>query len=323
MSSKKYNYNPKTLSFERKKISPLKVLTMAVAFFAFGLLFFVGLLFLQNYFVESPFERQLRTENSELKRHKKIVSDRIQNVNSQLERLQVKDDELYKKIFEIPKESSLASNTDSKEDILIASSPAFASWTSTLSNEFEKVAGAAKRSNSFFRLTASVNKKDWNRLQATPALQPIENFKIDQLVSGFGVRINPFHKGKYHHDGVDIAAARGANVVASGPGMITAVKKSDLMAGFGNYVEVDHGFGYITRYAHLEEIHVRVGQKVLKGFVIGTVGTSGGSIAPHLHYEVILEGKNVDPVQFMIQGLDSDGYAKLYVASKKVNQSLD
>ena len=101
------------------------------------------------------------------------------------------------------------------------------------------------------------------------------------------------------------------------------MKHSDLLAGFGNYIEIDHGFGYITRYAHLEEITVRNGQHISAGQVIGTSGTSGGTIAPHLHYEVIRNGKNLDPVNFMLEGLNSFNYHQLMEVSKKVNQSLD
>lgn len=322
MPNKKYYYNPKTLSFERKKISFSKVIGNTFGYLAFGALSFVGLLLLQNYIVETPLESQYRLENESLEKHKAILNTRIQSASAQLAELNTKDGELYKKIFEIPK-TEASTRSDGREEILAASSPVFMDWTEKLSDQFVAIAGKADRSNKFFRLTASVDKSDWNKLQSTPVLQPVENFEIDQLVSGYGIRINPFHKGKYHHDGVDIASPRGANVVATGPGKVVAVKKSDLLAGFGNYIEIDHGYGYVTRYAHLDEINVRVGEKVLKGFKIGTVGSSGGSIAPHVHYEVSLNGVNVDPLQYLVQGLNSDGYARLFVASRKINQSLD
>ncbi len=322
MPNKKYYYNPKTLRFEIKKISVSKVVGNSFGYLSFGALFFVGLLILQNYVVETPLETKYREENEALKKHKAILNDRLNTANEQLADLRFRDQELYKKIFEIPK-SELTANNQGREEILAASSPVFMRWTKSLTSQFNAIVEKAEKSDKFFRLTASVNKSDWDRLQATPVLQPVENFEVSQLVSGYGIRINPFHKGKYHHDGADIAAPRGANVVASGPGKIIAVKKSDMLAGFGNYVEIDHGYGYVTRYAHLDAINVRVGEKVLKGFKIGTVGSSGGSIAPHVHYEVIANGVNIDPLQFLVQGLDSDGYARLFIASKKINQSLD
>ncbi|GAB1445817.1 M23 family metallopeptidase [Flammeovirgaceae bacterium] len=322
MPNKKYYYNPKTLSFERKRISPTKIIGNAFGYLSFGVVFFIGLLILQNYIVETPVESQYRLENESLEKHKAIINERIQTASAQLADLKSQDGALYKKIFEIPKAEEGA-NLDSREEILAASSPVFMDWTKKLSNQYSTVASKAERSDKFFRLTSSVSRSDWNKLQSIPVLQPVENFEVDHLVSGYGIRINPFHKGKYHHDGVDIAAPRGANVIAAGPGKVVAVKKSDLLAGFGNYVEIDHGYGYLTRYAHLDEINVRVGEKVLKGFKIGAVGSSGGSIAPHVHYEVSLNGVNVDPLQYLVQGLDSDSYSRLFIASKKINQSLD
>lgn len=322
MLNKKYYYNPKTLKFERKKISFTGVIGNSFGYLSFGALFFVALLVLQNYVVETPLENKLRLENKSLTEHKAILNSRIQSANSQLSQLKSEDGELYKKIFEIPKAESTVA-TGGHEEILTASSPAFMKWTENLTNRFVSISEKAGKSNKFFRLTTSVDKSDWKILQSTPVLQPVENFDVALLVSGYGIRINPFHKGKYHHDGVDITSTRGASVVATGPGKVISVKKSDLLAGFGNYIEIDHGYGYITRYAHLDDITVRVGEKVLKGFKIGTVGSTGGSIAPHVHYEVAVNGTNVDPLQYLVQGLNSEQYASLFISSKKINQSLD
>ncbi len=322
MPNKKYYYNPKTLSFERKKISLSKIIGNTFGYLSFGALFFVGLLVLQNYIVETPLESQYRLENQSLEKNKAIINERIQTASAQLAELKTQDGVLYQKIFEIPKTEESV-NSDGREEILAASSPVFMDWTKKLSHQYTTVVNKAERSDRFFKLTSSVDRSDWSKLQSIPVLQPVESFEVDHLVSGYGIRINPFHKGKYHHDGVDIAAPRGANVIATGPGKVVAVKKSDLLAGFGNYVEIDHGYGYLTRYAHLDEINVRLGEKVLKGFKIGTVGSSGGSIAPHVHYEVSLKGINVDPLQYLVQGLNSDSYARLFIASKKINQSLD
>ncbi len=86
---------------------------------------------------------------------------------------------------------------------------------------------------------------------------------------------------------------------------------------------IDHGNGIVTRYAHLEDVHVRVGQRVSKGFTIGTVGMSGGAIAPHVHYEIIRNGIEVDPVPYMMEKLNSTEYSELQKLGNKKNQSLD
>ncbi|MDQ2657797.1 MAG: M23 family metallopeptidase, partial [Bacteroidota bacterium] len=141
--------------------------------------------------------------------------------------------------------------------------------------------------------------------------------------SGFGMRVNPFHKGLYKHLGVDIAMPRGTPVLATATGKVVQLKRSDLQAGYGNYLEVDHGNGVVTRYAHLEDILVRFGARVTKGDTIGTVGTSGGSVAPHMHYEILRDGENVDPVHYMVQGLSATQHQLLTTMSHKQNQSLD
>jgi murein DD-endopeptidase MepM/ murein hydrolase activator NlpD len=125
------------------------------------------------------------------------------------------------------------------------------------------------------------------------------------------------------HHGLDFTAPRGTPVLATAPGKVTMAKHSSLQAGHGNYVAVNHGNGYITQYAHLEEIFVRYGEKVSKGQVIGTVGNSGGSIIPHLHYEITQHGEHVDPLTFMIEDVNSGEYQEMLYVGNQQNQSLD
>lgn len=318
----KYYYNPKTLRYERTRLSVFNILLAFLGYLSCGVLFFVGLVILQNYIVQTPLEKSLRAENAALSYHKVVLSQKLSEANNQLDSLKAKDNQLYEDLFETKRQPEV-SKEDNKEEILMAGLGDFNGWAATLDEKFKTLSRKAKSSSSSFRENASVHKKDLEMLKAVPSNQPIENFDVSRLVSGYGTRINPFHKGNYHHDGVDISASRGSKVLAAGNGTVNLVKRSALLAGFGNYIEIDHGFGYITRYAHLEEITVRPGQKITAGQAIGTVGTSGGTIAPHLHYEVIRDGKNLDPVNFMLEGLNSLQYHNLLEVSKKVNQSLD
>ena len=318
----KYYYNLKTLRYERTTLSAFNLLLTLFGYLSFGVLFFVGLVILQNFIVQTPLEKSLRAENAALAHHKVVLTSRLSEANKQLDSLKAKDNQLYENLFETKRQPEVYKE-DNKEEILMAGITDFNGWAATLDEKFKSLSAKAKHSSRTFRESASVDKKDVEMLKAVPTTQPIENFDISRLVSGYGTRINPFHKGNYHHDGVDISASRGSKVLAGGEGKVMLIKRSDLLAGFGNYVEIDHGFGYITRYSHLEEIKVRNGQKIVAGQVIGTVGTSGGTIAPHLHYEVIKEGKNLDPVNFMLEGLNSSQYNRLVEVSKKVNQSLD
>ncbi len=319
----KFRYNPENLRYERVKISFFNVLITVLSYSSFGVLFFAALLLIQNYIIETPSEKQLRTENKSLKQHKIILASQLQQADHQLQELKKQDQELYEKLFESKPPLDENQSVKKREEILIAETRDFNEIINDLSIRFTDLYSLAKASNQFFHAEASVKKEDLSTLFTIPSIIPIENFDLSKLVSGFGTRINPFHKGHYHHDGVDIASSRGSLVLSAGHGQVIMTKRSDMLAGFGNYVEIDHGHGVITRYSHLEDIHVRIGQKIKKGQTIGSVGSSGGSIAPHLHYEVIQEGANIDPIKFFAEGLKAEEFQELAIKSKKQNQSLD
>ena len=323
MALTKFYYNPKTLRYERARFSVVRIAMGIVGYLVFGFVFFAALLFLQNLIIETPKEKQLRAENRALSEHKVILSALLTESNHQLTDLKKKDLSLYQQLFETAAANTTGQVFPEREEILLSDKAEFNESVSQLGNRFTELIHSAQSGNNFFSLNARVGRSDMPELIATPSIAPIQNFELEKLVSGFGVRINPFHKGKYQHDGVDIAAPRGTHVLATAPGRVLITKKSDLIAGYGNYIEIDHGNGYITRYAHLEEIEVRTGQKLEKGQPIGTIGSTGGSIAPHLHYEVIKNGVSLDPVKFFMEGISANQYEVLLSQSKKQNQSLD
>lgn len=318
----KYYYNPETLRYERKTISVLRTVLSSFAYISFGVLFFIVFILIQNYIILTPVEKSLRTENRALVQHKAILTGQINQTNNLLNELKEQDNSLYEKIFESVRTENISVSTE-KENILLAGSSSFEDWIVTLTNRSKELHTKASSYNAYFKENAGIKKSDLKMIKDLPVFQPIENFEASKLISGFGMRINPFHKGKYHHDGIDIASPRGSSVLATGSGRVILTKRSDLLAGFGNYLEIDHGNGYVTRYAHLEKISVKPGQKIKKGDIIGNVGMSGGSVAPHVHYEVIKDGNNADPAKFLIQGVDASQYEMLLANSKKVNQSLD
>ncbi|MBL7877369.1 MAG: M23 family metallopeptidase [Cyclobacteriaceae bacterium] len=323
MSTTKFNYNPKTLRYERVKISFFNVLMTVIGYLTFGFIFFVGLVFLQNLIIETPSEKYLRAENKALDQHKMLLTAQLAESNRQLAELKTKDVALYQKLFETNLSEESTPVYPEREELLLAGSGDFDESVYQLSQRFSELIHSAKKSSYSFQAGTHLERKDLSYLSNIPSVAPVENFEVSKLVSGYGVRINPFHKGNYHHDGVDIASPRGTVVNTTAGGQISVVKRSDLVAGYGNYIEVDHGDGYVTRYSHLEEIVVRQGQTVKKGQSIGIVGSSGGSIAPHLHYEVIRNGINLNPINFFMEGIASDQYEILVNISKKQNQSLD
>jgi murein DD-endopeptidase MepM/ murein hydrolase activator NlpD len=324
MPGVKYIYNPKTLRFERSRISILQSVMTLLGLLSFGALFFVGLVVLQNYLIQTPVEKFFRAENSALKDYKVELVLQLLSAQNQMSELELKDKSLYEKIFETKKtEGKPAPDLQANKAILLADASAFHELTASLTSKSKDLYTVASGRNNYFGETASEHKKDKSRMVAIPSFPPIADFEASKLVSGYGIRINPFHKGNYHHDGVDLAASRGSEVLAAGPGTVVAVVYSDLQAGFGNYVDIDHGSGYVTHYANLGDITARYGQRITKGQPIGRIGISGGSVAPHVHYEVIKDGKNVDPLRFLLHGLSADQYDLILEAGQKQNQSLD
>lgn len=323
MAGNKFHYNPKTLRYERVKISIFNVLITLFSYLTFGVLFFVGLVILQNIIIETPSEKKVRAENKALDDHKKLLTAQLLESNQKLAELKAKDVALYQKLFETKQPQESTPVYPEREELLLAGSGDFDESIDQLGQRFSELIQSAKTRSKFFKSETHIEKKDISVLTSIPSIAPLENFEIAKLVSGFGTRINPFHKGHYHHDGVDIASPRGTSVISAAPGRVVLIKKSDLMAGYGNYVELDHGNGYMTRYSHLENITVKEGQSIKKGQALGSVGITGGSIAPHLHYEVIKDGTNIDPIKFFMEGIAPERYEALVSTSQKQNQSLD
>ena len=163
------------------------------------------------------------------------------------------------------------------------------------------------------------NKEDM--LRSVPAIIPISGKDLTRVASGFGLRIHPIYKIIKFHSGMDFTAPAGTDVYATGNGIVAAVQSSQR--GLGKNIVIDHGFGYSSIYAHLSNFNVRVGQKVQRGDVIGYVGNTGTSIANHLHYEIKLNGANVDPVNYYFEDLSPAEYERVIEIASKTGQSFD
>ena len=158
-------------------------------------------------------------------------------------------------------------------------------------------------------------------LKSIPAIQPVKNEELKQMASGFGYRSDPFTKIRKFHKGMDFSAKSGTPIYATGDGF---VKKADgTVSGFGNHVEINHGYGYMTLYAHLSKYKVKAGQKVKRGDIIGYVGSTGRSEAPHLHYEVHKNGEVVNPLNFYYGSISAKEYVLITKLANQENQSLD
>lgn len=319
-----YIYNPETCHYE-----PARVTWRDVVIYLSGLAvtagaFFFLIAFIHNHFIETSHERELRAENAALEQHMPVLISQLQTIESTLSTLQKEENALHTQLFNEPPATVHASSSGlSTQNLLTADVKVFGDYIKLLQGRTEVLKNKSLSSKARFYQHMHIGPKDLRFLATIPSIHPISGVEADALASGFGKRINPFHKGVHQHPGVDFVAPRGTRVMATAQGTVTAVSKSNLQAGYGNAVLLSHSEGFATRYAHLEDIYVKPGQAVTKGMIIGTVGNSGGSVAPHLHYEVMLNDEHIDPLPYFMEGITSRQHAALVARNKKTNQSLD
>lgn len=326
MARIKYYYDTETCKYERVRVSTWDVLLNLLGFLTVAILISVGLLFAFNKYFESPKELSLRKENEELQYHYQVLENEMNDVSSMIESLKERDDNVYRVIFEAePIPGSIrqagAGGADKYKDLLNSN---LTQETLILEN-FKKIDQLKRQMYIQTRsydevINLAINKEEM--MAAIPAIQPVSNIELTRLASGYGRRIHPIYKVKRMHTGLDFSAPRGTPVYATGGGVVKKAQTSHLKTGYGNQIEVDHGYGYITKYAHLQLLAVKKGQRVKRGDLIGYVGSTGGSTAPHVHYEIIKNGKKINPIQYIIQDVTDDEYDKLLELASRENQSL-
>ena len=157
-------------------------------------------------------------------------------------------------------------------------------------------------------------------LENLPAIQPVLNRNLTRMASGYGWRIDPVYHSRRFHAGMDFTAPVGTNIFVTGNG---TVQSAGWEQGYGNCVQVNHGYGYVTLYGHMSAIKARVGQKVKRGDVIGLVGSTGKSTGPHLHYEVHFKGQVMNPQNYYFLDLSPAEYDRMVQMSNNAGQTFD
>ncbi len=328
MARIKYVYDTETCRYERAKITKSDVILNFLGFLSVALIMALTLVLVYNAYFESPKEAKLRKENKELQKHYNVLETELTEVDKVISALNERDNNIYRKIYEA---EPLAPT------VLKAGTGGVVRYKEIMEQGLEddelvintklhidRLKSKASIVNQSFDEIMTIARDKEDLLKAIPAIQPIYNPEHTRLVSGFGNRINPFHKARVMHEGIDFAAPRGTPVFATGNGTIKNVKtNSYLETGYGNYIEIDHGHGYVTKYAHLNSVEVKKEDIVSRGQIIGKVGSSGGSTAPHVHYEVIKDNKKIDPINFIMNGLNNHDYIELTKLTSRENQSFD
>lgn len=305
-----YIYNPKTRTYDRiyptVRQRALSILRRLFVGMGLGAGSFLILLFIFG----SPSEKELRIENARLLAQYNVLSHRLDEALGVMQDIQQRDDNLYRVVLQADPVSDAIrkagyGGTNRYEQLMdMANSELVVNTTSKLDMLNRQLYIQSKS----FDEVVDLCKGHDEMLKCIPAIQPVSNKDLKKTASGYGIRIDPIYKTTKFHAGMDFSASPGTPVYATGDGVVV---KAGWETGYGNTIEVNHGFGYMTRYAHLSAYKVRRGQKVVRGEVIGAVGSTGKSTGPHLHYEVHVKGKVQNPVNYYFMDLSAEDYDKM------------
>jgi murein DD-endopeptidase MepM/ murein hydrolase activator NlpD len=323
MPKAKYYFNTNSLKYERVVVSWGKRLLRALGFLATAIVFSVIIVAIAYAYLDSPKEKQLKREISQLTLQYELLQQRFEDMNLVLSDLQQRDDNIYRVIFEAePIPSSVRGAGYGGVDRYKAlegyeNSELIITTTRMLDKLTKQMYVQSKSFDEIVELT-----KDKSEMLASiPAIQPVSNKDLTRIASGYGYRIHPIYKTTKMHEGVDFTAPVGTEIYATGNGVVKVVEHESR--GYGNHVIISHGFGYETLYGHMSRIKVKPGQRVNRGDIIGVVGSTGTSTAPHLHYEVIRQGNKINPINFFYNDLTPEEYERMIEISSQSNQSFD
>lgn len=325
MSKVKYYYDPDTLSY--RKIEPVKSKRYRnIAFFILGasLFGFLSLILLLNTdLINTPRELSLAREVKNYELQYELLNKKMEQIEDVLGNIEERDNNIYRLYFEanpIPDEQRRAgfggiNRYKSLEGF--NNSEMIISTTKRLDIIKKQMAIQSKSLDEITKLAEEKEKL----LLSIPAIQPLNNEDLTRMASGYGWRSDPFTKARKMHYGMDFTAPKGTPVYAAGDGKVTRADNNS--SGYGKHIRIEHGYGYLSLYGHLSQYNVKRGQKVKRGDLIGFVGSTGRSEAPHLHYEVWKDLDRINPINFYYGSLSPEEFENMLKFANQENQSLD
>ncbi|MCB0685458.1 MAG: M23 family metallopeptidase [Saprospiraceae bacterium] len=327
MKKEKFVYNPKSLTFERYRAPISKRLTQSFGFLMAVVLTAAGLVYVFMKYSPSPREQSLLREIDQMKIKYSSVNEQLDIMSAVLNNIQDRDANVHRMIFGMDPINEDVWNAGVGGHNHYSELTNYDNSGELLRNTMEKADLIGRQltiqSRSLDSLEFIASEKE-KYLNSIPSIKPVrEDFvkrKIKYL-SGFGMRLHPIHKIPKMHTGLDFTANEGTLVRATGDGKVISIKQDQ--SGFGNHIKISHGYGYETLYGHLSTMEVKVGQSVKKGEVIGKVGSTGTSTAPHLHYEVHFKGKPINPIHYCMDGLTPAEYEEMVKLASEANKSFD
>lgn len=323
MAKNKYKFNRESLRYDLIHLSFKAKTFRFLSYFLASILFAIVYYVVFTMFFDSPREKILKREVNQMVFQYEFMQKQLVGMNNVLSDLEETDDNIYRTIFEVEpipgsvREAGMG-GVNRYSDLEGFDNDEIVIETAKAVDKIRKK--IYLQSRSYDELIELARNKE-EMLASIPAIQPISNKDLKRTASGWGYRIHPIYKIRKFHYGLDFTAPRGTEVYATGNGKVISVKSSKR--GLGYHIVVDHGYGYETLYAHFDKFNVKKGQKVKRGDVIGFVGNTGMSTAPHLHYEVHKNHKRVNPVNFFYNDLTAEEYDRMIEISMKSGQTFD
>ena len=317
----KYTYDPATCKFEPVRSDSKQVLKSVGLFLLLALIIATLGTIVYLRFNATPQEEFLAIQNEELKASWSYLDQQLQELNENLAELSDREDFNYRTILDLQPlspEERLAGTGGSDKSYLDQLRD-FGMILNTISR-VEKLKHQLNVELESYKFLNEVADRKVNMWLSRPAIQPISNKELDHLHTTYGSRRHPIFGYVRPHKGLDFSASRGTPVYATGDGKVIV---SHFSISYGNVIYVDHGFDYETRYAHLSKFNVEEGQTVKRGEIIGYVGNTGISASPHLHYEVLFKGDQINPINFFQRDLNNKEYEKLIEIGNRNSHSLD
>jgi len=323
MAKVKYYYDSDTLSYRKIELRKRDRFRKMVVFLLVSAMAGALMVFVMYQFIESPRQKVLKRELENMKLHYELLDKKMLQAQDVLGGMQVRDNNIYRTYFEanpIPEEQRKAGfggvnryksleGFDNSEMIIDA--------TQNLDILSKQLYVQSKSLDEIIDLA-----KDKEKLLASiPAIQPVSKQDLTRMASGYGWRLDPFTKARKMHKGMDFTSPKGTPIYATGNGKV--IRADSRATGFGKHIRIDHGFGYVTLYAHLSKYNVKKGKKVKRGDLIGYVGSTGRSQAPHLHYEVRYNKRAINPINFYYGDLSPEEFQEMLKMASQEGQSLD
>ena len=323
MAKVKYKFDHNTLKYDKIVLTGKQKFYRFLTYFTATLVIAVIYNVIFIIFFDTPKEKGLMRENQQMATQYEILNNRFDLVDKTLEDLQKRDDNIYRVIFEaepIPPSVRSAGFGGANRYIDLQGYKNSDLVTETARRLDKITKQLYVQSKSYDEVIEMAENKE-EMVACVPAIMPISNKDLRRTASGWGWRIHPIYKIRKFHYGMDFTAPTGTEIYATGDGVVKVVENS--LRGYGKRIIIDHGFGYETLYAHLNGFNIRKGQKIKRGEVIGFVGSSGTSTAPHLHYEVFKNNKKVNPVHYYFNDLTPEEFDKMIFISSNSGQSFD